>query len=528
MYCGDETGSFVGDVGSHLARFGYGGEDTPKHVVPSYVTRFKDDDGNNTKTTAIPTSCYNPRFGMDRAETTSVLRMAKQSDPSDPIVVDPVQYLQQGDQTAQDWEAYEHLWQNAFDILAVRNSRKHTTGITAETTTTTTTTTNAQVDSTTLRSTAATGQGKCEHPLLVVTPGCTHRVGTVYDAAIHRKELMHITELMMETMDCRALFVAPTPMLAAFCYGRQTALVVDIGAAGTRVTPIVDGLVLKQSQRRNGRGGDWLGNISWKAISMSVSSKDKSRSSSSIRPRYQLHPRYDATANKTATSSRGIFHRWAMQDLMYEFRTNSELVRLPAWAYDPTIPFMNLKSRSMDSDDDDDAMQVDDNPSAATYELPDGTKIDLSSPTGKDLCRLPELLFTEETPFLSDSDDSSRNAILQEHSTLSDLPLHQLIHNSLSAVGDVDVRKELANNIVLCGGSSLLPGLEKRISLEVTHMLTSTFKPKVLASKHSVERSCAAWIGGSILTNLGSFQQLWLSKDEYDEYGATLAVQRFP
>jgi len=30
MYCGDETGAFVGDCGHATSRFGYGGEDTPK------------------------------------------------------------------------------------------------------------------------------------------------------------------------------------------------------------------------------------------------------------------------------------------------------------------------------------------------------------------------------------------------------------------------------------------------------------------------------------------------------------------
>jgi actin-related protein len=37
MYCGDETGSFIGEIGSHACRFGYGGEDNPKMVTPSYV-----------------------------------------------------------------------------------------------------------------------------------------------------------------------------------------------------------------------------------------------------------------------------------------------------------------------------------------------------------------------------------------------------------------------------------------------------------------------------------------------------------
>ena len=30
MYCGDETGAFVGDLGHSTSRFGYGGDDAPK------------------------------------------------------------------------------------------------------------------------------------------------------------------------------------------------------------------------------------------------------------------------------------------------------------------------------------------------------------------------------------------------------------------------------------------------------------------------------------------------------------------
>jgi actin-like protein 6A len=59
-------------------------------------------------------------------------------------------------------------------------------------------------------------------------------------------------------------------------------------------------------------------------------------------------------------------------------------------------------------------------------------------------------------------------------------------------------------------------------------LLPGFVKPKVVASRNNVERSCAPWIGASILTSLGSFQQLWLSRTEYEEYGATMGIQRFP
>ena len=50
-------------------------------------------------------------------------------------------------------------------------------------------------------------------------------------------------------------------------------------------------------------------------------------------------------------------------------------------------------------------------------------------------------------------------------------------------------------------------------------------KVKLLAPTTPHERRFAVWIGGSILASLGSFQQLWMSKQEYDEAGAS-AIQR--
>lgn len=41
-----------------------------------------------------------------------------------------------------------------------------------------------------------------------------------------------------------------------------------------------------------------------------------------------------------------------------------------------------------------------------------------------------------------------------------------------------------------------------------------------------MERRYSSWVGGSILGCLGSFQQLWVSKQEYEESGKVCAVSR--
>lgn len=53
-------------------------------------------------------------------------------------------------------------------------------------------------------------------------------------------------------------------------------------------------------------------------------------------------------------------------------------------------------------------------------------------------------------------------------------------------------------------------------------------KLKLVAAQYANERRYGAWIGGSILASLGSFQQLWISKQEYDESGVSIVHKKCP
>ena len=469
MYCGDETGAFIGDIGSHTSRFGYGGEDHPKHVAPSYSA-------SKLGKSYTPSSCYNFHENLK-----PIYRMASSEDP----IVDPNDFLKQGD-VIENWDALEQAWQHSFDVLRVRDRYKHTTGKGTRQATG-----DGVPSSSAIRSSLP--EERLAHPILAVRQGCSHVMGSIDDKATERKELEKYAELMFESLQADSCFIAPSPMLAAFSHGRQTCLVVDLGASGCRVTPVVDGLLLKQAQRVNGRGGDWLSNVTWKAML-----EDKV----SVVPRYQLR-------GSSISSSSPVMTQWAMRDLMFEFRT-SDHVSLQTWRYGVyTTPFV--------AKHEEESPEASDTP--VSYELPDGTLVNLETAIGHDLKRTPELLFTDDVPYVTPNGTS-------EHATTCNLPLHWLIHDSLSAVGDADIRKELCSNIVLVGGTSLLPNMEQRLSYEISGIISG--KCKIIASKFSVERSQAAFIGGSVLTSLGSFQQLWLSRKEYEDYGASLAIQRFP
>ncbi|XP_035838932.1 actin, alpha skeletal muscle [Helianthus annuus] len=93
--------------------------------------------------------------------------------------------------------------------------------------------------------------------------------------------------------------------------------------------------------------------------------------------------------------------------------------------------------------------------------------------------------------------------------------IHETTYNSIMKC-DVDIRKDLYGNIVLSGGTTMLPGLADRMSKEITALAPSSMKIKVVAPP---ERKYSVWIGGSILASLSTFQQMWIGKAEYNESG---------
>ncbi|KAL5482131.1 hypothetical protein EMCRGX_G022418 [Ephydatia muelleri] len=78
---------------------------------------------------------------------------------------------------------------------------------------------------------------------------------------------------------------------------------------------------------------------------------------------------------------------------------------------------------------------------------------------------------------------------------------------------------DLYSNIVLTGGNTMFPGMADRIQKEITAMAPPTMNVKVIAPP---ERRHSVWIGGSIMASLSTFQQMWISKQEYDESGPSI------
>jgi len=135
-----------------------------------------------------------------------------------------------------------------------------------------------------------------------------------------------------------------------------------------------------------------------------------------------------------------------------------------------------------------------------TYELPDGNLVTL----GSERFRCPEVLFQ---PSLVGKESSG---------------VHEIVFQSIMK-SDVDLRRDLYANVVISGGTTMFTGIGERMAKELMALAPSTLKIKVIAPP---ERKYSVWIGGSILSSLSTFQQMWISKGEYDESGPTIVHRK--
>ena len=83
------------------------------------------------------------------------------------------------------------------------------------------------------------------------------------------------------------------------------------------------------------------------------------------------------------------------------------------------------------------------------------------------------------------------------------LAIHQLLANSILKC-DIELRRTLYKEIWLAGGTTYLNGFGERLFNEIKKITPSEIRKKI---HKSPERNISCWIGGSILSSLGTFKR---------------------
>lgn len=105
--------------------------------------------------------------------------------------------------------------------------------------------------------------------------------------------------------------------------------------------------------------------------------------------------------------------------------------------------------------------------------------------------------------------------------------LIQTIKSSLDAIPEL-LRPLLSNNIVTIGGTANIPGFNERIEKDLDPEIPIEANVQMLDYSHiSNDKSLLPWYAGKSFFQNGGFEKVMMTKDEYLEFGAEYAQEKF-
>nr|XP_034492777.1 actin, larval muscle-type-like [Marmota flaviventris] len=83
--------------------------------------------------------------------------------------------------------------------------------------------------------------------------------------------------------------------------------------------------------------------------------------------------------------------------------------------------------------------------------------------------------------------------------------------------------KTLFHHIILSGGTGSCSGLRSRLQREIANLVCPAHDIQVYTSPYA---KYGAWVGGSILCSLSTFEDMWVTNKEYEDMGSSVVRRR--
>lgn len=104
--------------------------------------------------------------------------------------------------------------------------------------------------------------------------------------------------------------------------------------------------------------------------------------------------------------------------------------------------------------------------------------------------------------------------------------LEGLVFQSIQQT-DMNLRSQLAANIVLTGGSSVFRNLEERLHGEILELRTRFPEIDKINIIESSQAQFSSWLGGSKLSSMENLDSMWITKKDYEAKGPAVVNEPF-
>lgn len=340
-----------------------------------------------------------------------------------------------------------------------------------------------------------------------------------------------IIEMLFESTDAPAVFLGKDAVLNCFACGRTTGIVADVGDT-TLITPVYEGWAESGKGMLRGVGVECIQKHCIETMDQLLK-RSGSNAAKEVMPFYQAknekHEKriesYHSLARfQTAVRCLEFLSPYSVAEYGYNPSNFKHIPKLPYVLPDGTeIQFGNERfefgeilfgdaSGNLKTDDaaDKTPSQIREAYASGYAELLEKESSSQISPN------------KGESNFPSKSTPNSNNGIEFSTGTLQNMICESAFRC------DREQQAQLLGNVVLAGGGVCVENVVDRARAEVEaiiHTHTPGWRVKVL-SPPVTERAYCSWLGGSILGSLGSFGEMYISRKEYDEGGGASIVHR--
>lgn len=303
-----------------------------------------------------------------------------------------------------------------------------------------------------------------------------------------------IAQIMYEKFSVFHICIEPQPLLTFHYSNKNSGLIIETGESYTQVIPIFEKFIIPQGIKFNNISGNYLTNITKEIF-------DKRLSKFNIR-------------NKGETAKR-IKEKYMKVNANSDFIDNLKGLDFPCSGREISL-FSELSKKN-------DIKNVSNNFSTNCnkYNLPDGNTLQF----GDELDIVAEALFNPDIFGLEAES------------------IQSLVYDSINSI-DIHTRKEIINNIIIGGGTTMIKNFPERLKYECEKTLNSKINEANNFNNVRIytqpEREYAAWIGGSIYCSTGNslntnfmYQKLsnsssiWITKSDYEESGCRIFHRKY-